>query len=58
MAEVPAEGADCNEEGAISTMYGEIDRQQVPEMLYCNLQLVHRALWPWQEFAEHRTHPI
>ncbi len=30
-------GADCRQEGAISTMYGEIDRQQVPEMLYCSL---------------------
>jgi hypothetical protein len=39
-------------------MHGEIDRQQAPEMLYCSLQLVYRALWPWQEFAEHRTHPI
>jgi hypothetical protein len=39
-------------------MYGEIDRQQVPEMLYCSLQLTHRAFRPWQEFTEHRPHPI
>jgi hypothetical protein len=51
-------GADCSEEGAISTIHGEIDRQQAPEMFYCSLQLVHRALWPWHEFAEYRTYPI
>jgi hypothetical protein len=39
-------------------MHGEIDRQQAPEMLYCSLQLVRRALRPGQEFAEHRTYPI
>jgi hypothetical protein len=26
-------GADCSEEGAISPVYGKIDRQQAPEML-------------------------
>jgi hypothetical protein len=40
-------GTDCSEEGAISAMYGEIERQQVPEMLYCSLQLTHRAFRPW-----------
>jgi hypothetical protein len=40
-------GAACSEEGAISTMYGEIDRQQASEMLYCTLQLTHWAFWPW-----------
>src|SRR6266516_1199186 len=40
-------GTDGSEAGASSAMHGEIDRQQAPEMLYCSLQLVHRALWSW-----------